>query len=176
MAYTYVYNWYLPGYDKQHVSSVYIRHPITENLRHMEIGVFKRYVSPAVVFVQVNNNPYDFNDFYQCDIGFVFPGQTPKLLIRNMTMGVPDATWERWIMSWNDAIYFDGLHPLTYGQAWESAETKYLGDDNRAYWFASKRTSKPASWTYWTASRERTHQDYIYDFYKVNETKWYNKL
>ena len=178
-AYTYVYDWSVQSSSGIHVSSVYIRHPLLpDNLRHMEIGVAKdrsRQVSPFV-FKQWCDSSWDWNAIQgPFKISDVSPWTNQKLLIRNMTMGNPDSTWERWIMSWNDVIFFDQLHPLTYGQAWESAEVLYVGlDDNRAHWYTSKRTSKPASWTNWTASRVALNQDPTHNFFKINETEWYN--
>lgn len=177
MANTYVYDWTVNSTDGLHVSSVYIRHPVYTNLRHMEIGIAKdRTVqSTPFAFRQWCTSSWDPNaiqgPYKICNVS---TGTNQKLLIRNMTMGVPDGVDEEWIMSLNDVIYYDQLHPLTYGQAMEAAETYHVGDDNRAYFYGSKRTSKPAAWTNWTSSRIAVDQDYTHLFLKVDETAWYN--
>jgi len=172
-GYVYVYPWSLSS-TGEHVSSLYIHHPAQGNLRHMEIG-FDRYGSrQPTLFVQWNNDPYVWEDNID-DIYTVFSGSSQKLLIRNMTMGVPDANWERWIMSFNDEIVWDQLHPLTYGQAWQSAETAYLGEDNRGYFHGLKRTSKPANWVSFTDNWTKYNQDPYYDFTNVHDTYWYNQ-
>lgn len=177
MAYTYVYDWAVDASDGIHVSSVYINHPVRDNLRHMEIGIAKDRLkqSTPFAFKQWCNSSWDYNaiqgPYTICNVSV---GTNQKLLIRNLTMGSPDERWEEWMMSLNDVIHYDQLHILTYGQAQESAETLYVGEDNRAYFSASKRTSKPASWTNWTASQVLVDGDGTHDFLKIDETKWYN--
>lgn len=173
MAKTYVYDWSLPS-TGAHVSSVYIHHPNWNYLRFMEIGVFRYWTFSPTIFISWCTSYDDPNQVQTVDLATLPLLSSQKLLIRNMTMGDVNTGWQRWIMSWNDLIVFDQTHPLTYGQAWSSSETAVRGHNNRAYFFELKRTSRPASWTNWTASTVRADQDPYYDFQVLSQTAWKN--